>query len=93
MSTTDVTGSSASASEQAQQASLQEQVTELIQRYFAKLEGVEPRNLYELVLEEIEVPLLQAVMKYVRSNQSKAARILGLARGTLRKKLKRYGML
>ncbi len=76
-----------------QPSSLHDQITSLIQRYFAKLEGVEPRNVYDLILEEVDIPVLQAVLKYCRGNQSKAARILGLARGTLRKKLKRYNLL
>lgn len=47
-------------------------------------------NLYELVLEEIEGPLFRTVMEMTRYNQSKAARVLGVSRGTLRTKLKRY---
>jgi DNA-binding protein Fis len=47
-------------------------------------------NLYEIVLEEIEGPLFRTVMELTRYNQSKAARVLGVSRGTLRTKLKRY---
>ncbi len=47
-------------------------------------------NLYELILEEIEAPLFRTVMELTRYNQSKAARVLGVSRGTLRTKLKRY---
>ena len=61
--------------------------------YFSSLKGEQPRQVYDFLLDEIEEPLLAAVMKYVRSNQSEAARILGLSRGTLRTKLKKYGML
>jgi Fis family transcriptional regulator len=46
-----------------------------------------------MVLEEVEPPLLRAVLRHTRNNQSKAARMLGLSRGTLRKKLKQYGLL
>jgi Fis family transcriptional regulator len=46
-----------------------------------------------MVLAEVEVPLLEAVMEYTKGNQSRAAILLGLSRGTLRKKLKIYGML
>jgi Fis family transcriptional regulator len=45
------------------------------------------------VLTEVETPLLEAVMKYTKNNQSKAAELLGLNRGTLRKKLKQYDLL
>ena len=47
-------------------------------------------NLYELVIEEVEAPLFRTVMELTRYNQSKAARVLGVSRGTLRTKLKRY---
>lgn len=47
-------------------------------------------NLYQLIVEEIEAPLFRTVMELTRYNQSKAARVLGVSRGTLRTKLKRY---
>jgi Fis family transcriptional regulator len=47
-------------------------------------------NLYELILEEVEAPLFRTVMEMTRYNQSKAARVLGVSRGTLRTKLKHY---
>ncbi|HHX81547.1 MAG TPA: hypothetical protein GX696_01010 [Pseudomonadaceae bacterium] len=50
-------------------------------------------NLYDMVLSEVEAPLLAAVMQKARSNQSTAARMLGLNRGTLRKKLRQHGLL
>jgi Fis family transcriptional regulator len=45
-----------------------------------------------MFLQEVETPLLETVMAYVRGNQSKAAELLGINRGTLRKKLKMYGL-
>lgn len=71
---------------------LRESVKESLEKYFAHLEGHKPANLYELVLEEIEIPLLEVVMRYVRNNQCKAAILLGISRGTLRKKLKQYNL-
>ena len=47
-------------------------------------------NLYQLIIEDIEAPLFRTVMELTRYNQSKAARVLGVSRGTLRTKLKRY---
>jgi Fis family transcriptional regulator len=44
-------------------------------------------------MTEVETPLLMAVLEYTKNNQSKAAEILGLNRGTLRKKLKQYDLL
>ena len=64
-----------------------------MRHYFANLKGEEPTNVYDFFLDEIEEPLLTVVMKYVRGNQSEAARILNLSRGTLRAKLKKFGLL
>ena len=47
-------------------------------------------NLYQIIVEEVEAPLFRTVMELTRYNQSKAARVLGVSRGTLRTKLKRY---
>lgn len=71
---------------------LRNTVRESLRQYFVQLENTPPANLYELVLEEIEVPLLEAVLKHVKQNQSKAARLLAMSRGTLRKKIQ-YGLL
>ncbi len=73
--------------------SLRENVTEVMRHYFANLKGEEPQNVYDFFMDEIEEPLLSVVLKYTRNNQSEAARLLGVSRGTLRTKLKRFGML
>ncbi|MDF1782057.1 MAG: DNA-binding transcriptional regulator Fis [Alcanivoracaceae bacterium] len=61
--------------------------------YFRNLDGEPVAELYEMVLAEMEIPLLEKVLEYTRGNQTKAAEMLGLNRGTLRKKLKQYGLL
>ncbi|ETN93695.1 DNA-binding transcriptional regulator Fis [SAR92 clade bacterium H455] len=75
------------------QQSLQQSVTEAMQRYFSDLDGQATHDLYDIVMAEVEPPLLKAVMAYTRQNQSRAAETLGLNRGTLRKKLKQYDLL
>jgi Fis family transcriptional regulator len=70
--------------------SLAEHIKQVLQNYYKDLEGHEPAHLYQLVLQEVERPLLESVMEYTRGNQSKASIVLGLNRGTLRKKLKQY---
>ncbi len=67
-------------------------VKQALDRYFADLNGHAPTNLYELVLCEIERPLLEEVLRRTRGNISKAAQYLGLNRATLRKKLERHGI-
>ena len=63
-----------------------------LQDYFGKLNGTIPGDLYGMVLSEVERPLFQKVMEYTSGNQSRAAEILGINRGTLRKKLKQHGI-
>jgi len=71
-------------------APLNKHVREALEEYFERLDGHKVTNLYEMVLSEIEAPLFKAVLKHTKNNQSSAASILGLNRGTLRKKLKQY---
>ena len=72
---------------------LRECVRMAVERYIEHLEGDAATNLYEMVLEEIEEPLLRTVMKFTHHNQSKAALWLGLSRGTTRKKLEKYELV
>ena len=65
---------------------------EALDGYFSKLNGHKPGDLYNLVLGEVERPLFQAVLEYTKGNQSEAAEILGINRGTLRKKLRTYNL-
>ncbi len=68
-------------------------VKESLQSYFAQLDGHPPANLYGMVLAEVEKPLIEMVLKMTNNNQSKAAIILGISRGTLRKKMAMYDLL
>jgi Fis family transcriptional regulator len=71
---------------------LRTQAEEALQCYFEALSGHKPAHLYELVMREVEEPLFKVVMGHVQGNQSRAATILGINRGTLRKKLKEFGI-
>jgi Fis family transcriptional regulator len=64
-----------------------------LQQYFRTLNGHKPEGLYDLVIGEVERPLFKAVLDYTGGNQSLAATILGINRGTLRKKLRLHGLL
>ena len=64
-----------------------------LKQYFASLNGDRPGDLYDLVIGEVERPLFKAVMDFTDGNQSQAAGILGINRGTLRKKLKTYSLI
>src|SRR5258706_15340938 len=60
--------------------------------YFTSLNGHRPAHLYGMVLREVEEPLFRVVLDYAEGNHSRAAGILGINRGTLRKKLKELGL-
>lgn len=75
-----------------QQKPLRIYVEKALQNYFIYLADEPTNNLYALVLAEVEVPLLEATLKKTKSNQTKAAKLLGISRGTLRKKLKQYNI-
>jgi len=72
---------------------LGECVEQALAQYFALLDGQPPAGLYELVMGEVEAPLLRTVLAYAGDNQCRAAELLGINRGTLRKKMKRHGLL
>ncbi|MDF3936534.1 DNA-binding transcriptional regulator Fis [Pseudomonas citronellolis] len=72
---------------------LRDSVEKALRNYFAHLEGQPVTDVYNMVLCEVEAPLLETVMDHVKGNQTKASELLGLNRGTLRKKLKQYDLL
>lgn len=74
-----------------QHEALSQQVIQAVKGYLNAVNGKSTNlNLYQLIVEEVEAPLFRTVMEMTRYNQSKAARVLGVSRGTLRTKLKRY---
>ncbi len=64
-----------------------------LELYFNDLDGQHSKNLYQMVLREVEKPLFEAVLRHTRGNQTKAAETLGINRTTLRKKLERYDLM
>ena len=79
-----------SANEMSINHSLRSNVEESLKAYFSQLDGQTPANLWGLVMAEVEQPLIEMVLKLTNRNQSKAAIILGISRGTLRKKMAIY---
>lgn len=77
---------------EAQHQPLRDCAEAALKRYFSDLNGHVPANLYNMVVNEVEEPLLKAVLEFTRGNQSRAAEILGINRSTLRKKLRAHGL-
>tara|TARA_B100000767_G_scaffold21156_1_gene19030 strand:- start:786 stop:1019 length:234 start_codon:yes stop_codon:yes gene_type:complete len=71
---------------------LPDNIDTLLDQYFDDLDGDKPNAIYEMVINTVEKPLLLYIMNKTEGNQSKAAKMLGLNRNTLRKKLKLYNL-
>jgi Fis family transcriptional regulator, factor for inversion stimulation protein len=74
-------------------SNLRDAVTAAVRRYLDELDGQLSTDVYQMVLAEVEAPLLAEIMAYTRNNQTRASLMLGLNRGTLRKKLKQYNLI
>ena len=73
--------------------SLKNSTTLALKQYFKMLNGQTPFDLYKLVIEEVELPLMETVMEHAKQNQTQAATMLGINRSTLRKKLKAFDLI
>ena len=71
---------------------LQDKIETLLDKYFKDLDGENPNDVYDMVLHSVEKPLLIYIMNYAQGNQTRAAKILGLNRNTLRKKLELFNL-
>ncbi len=67
-------------------------VKETVEHYFSQLNGHDTSDLHAMVISEVEKPLISSALEYCGHNQTKAAKILGLSRSTLRKKIELYNL-
>jgi two-component system nitrogen regulation response regulator GlnG len=67
--------------------SLEDVVRMKLQEYFRQTGDVQPSDLYSLIMERIERPLIELTLERTNGNQLQAATILGINRNTLRKKI------
>lgn len=65
-------------------------VKQAVETYLAGMDGHDPDGLYDLVIKEVEKSLLQTILNHTGHNQTRAAKVLGLSRSTLRKKMEHY---
>jgi Fis family transcriptional regulator, factor for inversion stimulation protein len=71
---------------------LRECVARAVRRYLHDLDGHVEGKLHRLVLDEVERPLVEEVLRHCRGNQTRAAQMLGITRATLRKKVGEFGL-
>ena len=67
-------------------------VSDSLKLYLKDLNGETPADLYDMVISQIEKPLLEIIMLRAENNQCRAAQMLGINRNTLRKKLRDHGL-
>ena len=67
-------------------------VRKMMKQYFKDLDGEPVSNIYDMVVANVEKPLLEVVLHHAEGNQTRAADLLGLNRNTLRKKLIQHGI-
>lgn len=71
---------------------LRQHVQNTVSRYLEDMGNTIPENLYQMLLAEIEPPLIEEILKRTGGNQSRAAGMLGITRNTLRTKMQRYSI-
>jgi Fis family transcriptional regulator len=76
----------------ASQKPLRAHVRKTVRRYLKDMDTTEPDNLLRMVLAQIEPPLIEEALKFTSGNQTRAARILGITRNTLRSKITLYAI-
>lgn len=69
--------------------SLNHAIASILKSYLDKHQGFLPNNLYEIIIQKVEQPLIETILNQTNGNLSKTAKILGLSRITLRKKIER----
>jgi Fis family transcriptional regulator, factor for inversion stimulation protein len=67
-------------------------VRKVLNQYYKDLDGETAANVYDMVINCVEKPLIQIVMNKNGNNQSRAAEVLGINRNTLRKKMLQHGI-
>ncbi len=78
--------------ESARESELSLTVRKMMKQYFKDLDGEKPCDIYDMVVNAVEKPLLEVVMFHAQGNQTRAAELLGINRNTLRKKLQEHGI-
>ena len=80
-------------SETSTASSLPEFVENHLSKYFAGFQpGLPPEGLYHRIIQQVEVPLINATLAVTGGNQIKAANLLGINRNTLRSRIKELGL-
>lgn len=85
-----VAGSNGFPSKAGQPFSLEDYVESKLVDFVRGMKHTSARNLYDVLMETIERPLIKLVLKETNGNQTQAAHVLGMNRNTLRKKIAEF---
>ena len=58
-----------------------------LERYFKDMDGEKPTSIHDMVLRNVEKPMIEIVLQHATGNLTQAAQMLGITRNTLRKKM------
>jgi Fis family transcriptional regulator, factor for inversion stimulation protein len=70
-----------------------ESVRRTLDQYFRDLDGEKPAAIYDMVIRNVERPMLEFILHQANGNQTAAAQMLGINRNTLRRKLSEHRLL
>ena len=68
-------------------------VVRTLDQYFRDLDGEKPAAIHDMVIRNVERPMLEFILQQAKGNQTVAADMLGINRNTLRRKLTDYDLL
>ena len=74
------------------QRGLQDCIKDSLEKYFSDLNGETSNGIFKMVTQQTESATIKFVLDKVNQNQSEAARILGINRATLKKKVSLYNL-
>ena len=72
---------------------IEDSVRTTLETYFRDLRGADPHSMYDMIVNTVERPLLEEVLRQADGNQSRAAEWLGINRNTLRRKLVEHKLI
>lgn len=72
---------------------LEDCVRTSLEAYFRDLGDTPPTDVYGMLIQVVERPLLELVLQRAEGNQSRAAEWLGINRNTLRRKLVEHKLI
>lgn len=73
-------------------ATLRDAATRVVRRYLQDLNGTECSDLFDLMLRQVERPVLEEALRHCGGNLTRTSELLGMNRATLRKKLDEHGI-